>query len=365
MARSTMRDISRVTGFSVFTVSRALSGGEGVSEQSREQILKAARDLGYVVNRAAQELRRTRRDSVAVITASTSNSYYLDLMGGIQQALDPSEWTVVVGDVAVDGAYDARLETRMIQRLIESRTAGVISALTLKPEHTELLAKWDIPVVFVDSSPPPEAAHFPSVTTNNHEASLMVGQHLADHGYADWLFLVYPSKWSSRFGRESGLREAARLAGANLTVLETANDAASARETLARHLDGRAVPPRVLIAGNNPLLLGAMGLMKERGIAIPGDMAVVAYDEFAWSALTDPPITVLNEHSEEIGRRAAMMLREIIGRQEEAERKGKSPSPVYLPEHRQQVPARLMLRCSCGCAVKDGGIVGKGSFQAA
>ncbi|MGE0279664.1 MAG: LacI family DNA-binding transcriptional regulator [Rhizobiaceae bacterium] len=365
MARSTMRDISRATGFSVFTVSRALDGGDGVSEQSREQIFKVARDLGYVVNRAAQELRRAKRDTVAVITASTSNSYYLDLMTGIQQALDPSAWTVIVGDVAVDGAYDTRLEARMIQRLIESRTAGVISALTLQPEHTELLAKWDIPVVFVDSSPPPEAAHFPSVTTNNHEASLIVGQHLADHGYRDWLFLVYPSKWSSRFGRESGLREAARLAGADLVVLETANDAASTRETLGRHLDDRAALPDALIAGNNPLLLGAMGLLKDRGIRVPNDVAVVAYDEFAWSTLTDPPITVLNEHSEEIGRRAAMMLRDIIEGQEAAERKGKSVSPVYLPEHRQQVPAKLTLRGSCGCVAQDDGIVKKGSFQAA
>lgn len=365
MARSTMRDISRATGFSVFTVSRALDGGDGVSEQSREQILKVARDLGYVVNRAAQELRRANRDTVAVITASTSNSYYLDLMAGIQQALDPSAWTVIVGDVAVDGAYDARLEARMIQRLIESRAAGVISALTLQPEHTELLAKWDIPVVFVDSSPPPEAAHFPSVTTNNHEASLIVGQHLAGHGYKDWLFLVYPPKWSSRFGRERGLCEAARLAGANLVVLETANDATSARETLARHLDDRAALPHALIAGNNPLLLGAMTLLKQRAVRIPGDMAVMAYDDFAWSALTDPPITVLNEHSEEIGRRAALMLRDIIEKQEGSERKGKSPSPIYLPEHRQQVPARLILRRSCGCAQSDCAATRDGSFQAA
>lgn len=365
MARSTMRDISRATGFSVFTVSRALDGGDGVSEQSRAQILQVARELGYVVNRAAQELRRANRDTVAVITASTSNSYYLDLMAGIQQALDPSAWTVIVGDVAVDGAYDTRLEARIVQRLIESRTAGVISALTLQPEHTELLAKWDIPVVFVDSSPPPEAAHFPSVTTNNHEASLMVGQHLAEHGYEDWLFLVYPSKWSSRFGRESGLREAARLAGANLVVLETANDAASARETLARHLDDRFGLPHALIAGNNPLLLGAMGLLKDRAIHVPGDVAVVAYDEFAWSTLIDPPITVLNEHSEEIGKRAAMMLREIIERQEAAERKGKPPSPVYLPEHRQQVSAHLMLRRSCGCSQSECAAAADESFQAA
>lgn len=353
MARSTMRDISRATGLSLFTVSRALSGGDGVSEASREQVLKAASALGYVLNRAAQELRRASRDSVAVITASTSNSYYLDLMAGIQQALEPSAWTVVVGDVAVNGAYDARLEDRMIRRLIESRTAGVISTLTLTADNARLLERWDIPLVFVDSSPPAEAAHIPSVTTDNYNASLMVGKHLADHGYKDWLFLVYPSKWSTRFDRERGIREAARIHGAELVVLESENDAASGYSTLARHIDANGRIPRALIAGNNPLLLGSMKLAAERRIAIPDELAVVAYDEFAWSELTDPPMTVLNEHSEQIGLLAAMTLRRIIDKQVEAEKKGEAPTPIYLPEDQQRVPARLIIRCSCGCS-RDG-----------
>lgn len=353
MARSTMRDISRATGLSVFTVSRALSGADGVSSASRQQVLKAASDLGYVLNRAAQELRRASRDSVAVITASTSNSYYLDLMAGIQQALEPSEWTVVVGDVAVNGLYDARLEDRMIHRLIESRTAGVISTLTLTAENTRLLERWDIPLVFVDSSPPAEASHTPSVTTDNYNASLMVGKHLADHGYMDWVFLVYPSKWSTRFDRERGIREAARSHGADLLVLESENDARSGYSTLARHLDVAGKVPRALIAGNNPLLLGSMKLAAERRIAIPQEMAVVAYDEFAWSELTDPPMTVLNEHSEQIGHLAAVTLRRIIDKQVEAEKQGNVATPIYLPEDQQRVPARLTIRSSCGCS-RDG-----------
>ena len=204
MRKSTMRDISRATGLSMFTVSRALNGAEGVSDLSREQVQKVATQLGYIPNRAAQELRKVTRDSVAVITANTANSYYLDLMAGIQQALTPSNWTVVVGDVAVDGIYSRRLEDRMIRRLIESRTAGVISTLTLTPENTKLLEQWGIPLVFVDSTPSKAFSHFPSVTTDNYNASLMVGEHLASHGYKDWAFLVYPSKWTSRLERERG-----------------------------------------------------------------------------------------------------------------------------------------------------------------
>ncbi|HHL3499509.1 TPA: LacI family DNA-binding transcriptional regulator, partial [Klebsiella pneumoniae] len=82
MRKATMRDVSEATGFSMFTVSRALNGGDGVADDSRELILKVARELGYVPNRAAQALRRSSRDSVAVITAHASNSYYLNLMSG-------------------------------------------------------------------------------------------------------------------------------------------------------------------------------------------------------------------------------------------------------------------------------------------
>ncbi len=220
--KSTMRDVSRAAGLSMFTVSRALSGADGVSSESRAHVLKVARELGYVANRAAQELRKASSDSVAVITASTSNSYYLDLMSGIQRTLQPSDWTVIVGDVAVDGAYDQALEDRLTKRLIEARVAGVISTLTLTSENAKLLALWDIPVVFVDSSPPHTAPELPSVTTDNYSASLLVGQHLADHNFRDWLFLVYPARWSTRFNRERGLREAAKRHGARLVVLESA-----------------------------------------------------------------------------------------------------------------------------------------------
>lgn len=343
MRKATMRDVSQATGLSMFTVSKALNGGEGVSDESRELVLKAARELGYVPNRAAQELRRSSRDSVAVVTAHASNSYYLNLMSGIQHVLEPSRWTVVLGDIAVNGAWDPAQEDRMINRLIESRMAGVISTVTLKPENLKLLEKWEIPVVFVDS--PPCGEHpFPSVTTDNYHASQQVGSHLAEHGYRDWLFLIYPTRWTTRFERERGIRDAASQCGAALTVLETENDAHSASEMLGHYLAGVETLPDVLIAGNNPLLLGALKQLQQRQIVIPTDMAVVGYDEFDWAPLLNPPLTVLNENSEEIGRRAAEMLTRLIKAEEGA--KG-DPSACQL-----RVPAELVIRQSCGCGGK-------------
>lgn len=343
MRKATMRDVSQATGLSMFTVSKALNGGEGVSDESRELVLKAARELGYVPNRAAQELRRSSRDSVAVVTAHASNSYYLNLMSGIQHVLEPSRWTVVLGDIAVNGAYDPAQEDRMINRLIESRMAGVISTVTLKAENLKLLEKWEIPVIFVDS-PPRGEHHFPSVTTDNYNASQLVGGHLAEHGYRDWLFLIYPTRWTTRFERERGIRDAASQCGATLTVLETDNDALSASEKLDHYLDRAGTLPDVLIAGNNPLLLGALKQLQQRQITIPSDMAVVGYDEFDWAPLLNPPMTVLNENSEEIGRRAAKMLTRLI--KEEGGAQGQ------LSEYQLRVPAELVIRQSCGCRGK-------------
>ncbi|OON41324.1 LacI family transcriptional regulator [Izhakiella australiensis] len=340
MRKATMRDVSLATGLSMFTVSKALNGGEGVSEESRKRVIKTARELGYVANRAAQQLRRASTDSIAVITAHASNSYYLNLMSGIQHVLQPSRWTVVLGDIAVNGLYDPAQEDRMINRLIESRMAGVISTVTLKTENLKLLEKWEIPVVFVDS--PPQGEHpYPSVTTDNYNASQLVGNHLAEHGYRNWLFLIYPGRWTTRFDRERGIRDCARQCGATLTLLETDNDAHSASEKLGQHLTQVQTLPDVLIAGNNPLLLGALQQLQRRKITIPADIAVVGYDEFDWAPLLNPPLTVLNENSEEIGRRAADMLTRII---KNKDKETKNPADYQI-----RVPAQLVIRQSCGC----------------
>jgi LacI family transcriptional regulator len=348
--KPTLRDVSRAAGLSIYTVSRALSNGDGVSAASRELVRRTARELGYVPNRAAQELRKNTRSSVAVITASTSNYYYIDLMNGIQRILRLSDRTAVVADIAAEGVYTPDLEDATVQDLIQSRTAGVITTLTLSSRNTKLFEDWDIPVVFVDSSPPRTATRTPSVTTDNFAASMKVGAHLSEHGYVDWLFMAYPARWSTRAERERGLREASLRYGAKLEVIESENDLESAYAALMGYLDtpGRALP-RVIIAGNNPMVHGALHVLKDRGAKVPDDVAIVAFDEFAWAALLDPPLTVLDEDSEAIGVLAAQILTRIIDDQVEAERLGEPPTPVYRPEDRREVTADLIVRRSCGC----------------
>lgn len=347
--RVTLREVADAAGVSTFTASKALNGGRGVSEKSCHKVISVARQLGYVPNLAAQELRGAARNSVAVITAGTDNAYYLDMMNGIQKAAQAADQSVVQMDIAVKGVYSEELERRTVQRLLEARMSGVISTLTLTRESIARLAEWDVPVVFVNSSPPEGMDDLPSITTDNHGASLLVGEHLAGCGYTDWLFLAYPDIWSSRKTRESGLREAARRAGAELQVVEAENSAAAGCAALMAAMAARKDRiPDVLIAGNSPLLLGAMTAMSQLSIKAPEDMAIVSYDDFAWAPFVEPPLTVLDERAEEIGMRAAETLVQIIAEQAQAAKAGKSAAPNYRKELTQQVPVGLIVRRSCG-----------------
>ncbi|MCW2130874.1 LacI family DNA-binding transcriptional regulator [Arthrobacter sp. VKM Ac-2550] len=347
--KPTLVDVSAASGLSVYTVSRALNNAGGVSKASREAVLRTAREMGYVPNRAAQQLRRNTSASVTVMTASTSNYYYIDMMSGVQQVLRASGRSAVVADLATDGVYSAEAENAIVQDIIQARTAGVVSTLILSLDNVRLLESWGIPVVFVDSSPPKGVRDAASVTTDNYAASLAVGNHLGEHGYEDWALLMYPSRWSTRAERQRGITAAAANTGARLTVIECENDPDSAARALSAHLAANgSKPPRAVIAGNNPLLRGALDVLHGHGIRVPDEVALVAFDEFPWAPFVNPPMTVLNEDSKHIGEIAATILTRLIDEQAETAGNGEA-TPRYRPEDRREVGSNLIIRRSCGC----------------
>lgn len=348
--KATLNDVVAASGLSIFTVSRALNRAEGVSEGSRKRVLEAAKAVGYVPNLAAKAVRNQTPGPVIVMTASTSNAYYIDMLSGIQAGLRSAGLGMRTADLAPEGIFDAELEEAAVQEAMQSRASGVISTLTLGRENYEKLTAWGVPVVFVDSQPPVSSYETASVTTDNAAAASVVGDHLALHGQEDWVLLIYPALWSSRATREDGLRVAAERHGATLAVLECGNDPASAESVTSAYLSTRhGASPFALIAGNNPLLRGALNATRAASLRLPEDVCLISFDEFMWSALIDPPITVVDEDSKSIGELAATTLRNVI--QRNSPHHGGEPRPGirYLPQDTKEVEATLVIRQSCGC----------------
>lgn len=346
----TLTDISRQLNLSIYTVSRAINGLSGVSDSTRQLVCATAEDLGYIANGNARDLRSGARCSVTLLTADTSNSYYLDLISGVESVLQVNDRSLFIADLAINGRYEQINEEILLQQVMENRPGGIISTLVLNEESRSRLRKWDMPVVFVDSIPEGiENSNFSYVATDNTDAAKKIGEHLGFHNYRKWLLLIYPDAWNTRTPRENGLRKAARQAGADIFVLECENNRNSAKHAICTLLDSGEFKPDVVLAANNPLLLGIMSAFNEKNVAVPRDIALVAFDDFAWGDLLTPRITLVAEDSYNIGVKAATYLLDQIYSREEVKKWNGAMTEDLNPVH-EIVEASLKIRESCGCS---------------
>jgi len=346
MPRPTLRHVSDAAGVSLFTASRALANQKGVASETRERVMRIAAELGYVANQAARNLKHRRNQTVAILTANTANQYYPVLVGAIEDEMQAAGYGCFATNAVSGGVYDIEREDRFVANLLEQRVSGVIVTYALSEANLALLRQWDIPLLFVDCPPPSGHDDLPALGIDNVAASRLIGRHLAEHDYRHWAFIAFPEDWTTRPPRERGFAEAAREADAKLDVVEAGNDAVSAHEAVAAYLDRagkKGALPRAILAANTPLLHGTWRALQERGLRVPEDIAVVAFDDFDWAELLTPPVTVIDQHIAELGRRAGQAM---IARLQEG-----GADNVPAPQI-GTLPATLCIRQSCGCAAR-------------
>jgi LacI family transcriptional regulator len=340
--RPTLKDVSAATGFSTYTVSRALADLPGVSEKTRLFVREAAAEVGYVPNRLAQTLKQKSSSAIGFLTANNSNPFYSALVNAFEEVVIPQGFHCIVSDATDHGHYSEERESRFLENLLEQRVAGV--ALTYQPTSVQMrrLSDWGLPVVFVDSNAPADHPDIPAVFADGEDVSFAVGMHFFEHGYMDWLFVGHPTTWPTRITREKGIRRAARATGARLTVIEGHNDIDDAQAAVERYLGSVATPPRAIFVANEPLLTGAMRALRKAELRVSEDVALIGYDSFAWAELLTPAITLVDQGIEKMGRLAGARMLYEINRANGVEA-GDTPS-VNLP------PSRLIIRESCGCS---------------
>lgn len=332
--RVTLREVSERAGVSTFTVSRALAGGEGVSEETRERVARVAQQLGYVPNRMASNFRTASSHLVGVLTANSENLFYAGLIAAFQRGMQAQGYNCSITDAFEDGAYSARSEDLFIETMLEQRAAGVVLAHVPSAANRARLAAFGIPLVFVDCLPPPDAAGVSGVATDSFSAARDAGQVFAAQGRRAWLFVGHPAGFGTREGREAGLRMAAGDAGAALTVVEGQNDIASAQAAVAGWLAAGGRPDAVLCS-NEVLLNGTLRALAAAGLSVPADAAVISFDDFPWAGLLHPPASVIAQPVRDMGEAAAALLLKRI----------RDPDAAA---ERIVLNARLIRRKSCG-----------------
>ena len=337
MARPTLADVAAQAGVSQATVSRALADSPLVNEHTRRRVWEVAERLHFQPNRLASSLRRGATMAVGLIVPDVAAAFYATALKGVQETVEAAGYHVLV----VNTERDARRERVALDSLRAHQVDGVIVATSGGFEDI------GVPAVFMDNVPESAAA---SVALDNAGGIALLVEHLAEtHAHRRIAYIGPP---------ESVGLGAAGATGAGRERLEAFRAAVGRRDLalppeyvrLSGHADwegfARAVtaellalpvPPTAIVAGIDLLALGVLRGLRDAGRAVPADVALVSFDEPMCADLLDPPVTSLDRHDRELGRRAGRLLLEALG-----------GGAVEMPAL-ERVALTLHARSSCGC----------------
>ncbi len=311
----TMADLARRAGVSPMTVSRAFKRDTSVSEATREAVLKAAEDLGYVFDSRASNLRSQRTDFVAVTIPSINNANFAETVRGLSEGLKPEGLQILLGYTN----YDIDEEERLIEQLLRRRPEAIV---VTGGRHTErarrLLDNAGIPVIEIWDLPTEPIGHV--VGFSNAAAVRGMVDHFVARGCTRIAFLGGDGSRDTRGAdRRAGFIAAMEAQGLDAGRLIAAGPPPiSMREgadAMGRLLDGMP-DTEAVICVSDLSAFGALSECQRRGVPVPERISIAGFGDFEIGAICVPSLTTINPFPREIGAQAAdLILKVRAGRQ--------------------------------------------------
>jgi LacI family transcriptional regulator len=298
----TLADIAREAGTSPSTASRALSGRGYVSPDARERLVSIAERLGYVPNASARTLKHSTSRVVGVVVSDLGNQFYAALAAGVEQTLREANYQMLLlGDNS-----ETEEELAAARTFLAMRAPGVIMTPVSRASADLLLAQGTV-VVEVDRQLAKGSCD--AVVIDNERGARDAVTHLHGLGHRRVALLVASTHLTTDAGRIAGYRAAHADAGLTVDprlVLKIGHHAADAGRRIDALVANAA--PTAIFAANNVLAELAWHVLRRRGLAIPRDVSLVAFDDVPWMGMVDPGITAVAQPTFEMGRRAALLL---------------------------------------------------------
>ncbi len=309
----TLKDIAERIGKSIPTVSRALAGFEDISLETREEVQRVAREMGYVPNITGRNLQKQRTDTIALILPSpdylrVSDPFFSEFLSGIvaETTHDGFNLNISVGDLQDEiETYLSHYRSRRVDGFIVMRTRR-------QDRRIDLLRENKIPFVAYGRTQTENDFYY--VDGDDTLGIHQIVDHLVALGHTRLGFIAEPSFFTKSFNRLQGFLQG--LQTHNLTydpqfVVE-ANFRQRSGKASAHQLLTLPEPPTAIVASNDLLALGAEGAAQELGLTVGGDVSITGYDDILLAAYANPPLTTVFQPAEELGAMVARMLVSII-----------------------------------------------------
>jgi LacI family transcriptional regulator len=311
MRKITLKELSAITGYSVTTISRVLSGKgkeSRVSEEAIERIFSEAQKYNYKPNIFAQTLRTTKTNSIALLVPSLSNSYFANIASIVIKTAYNYNYRVSI--------YDTLDNQSREEEIIDSVTNQNVDGLIVVPSgrdasYIEHVREMGIPVVLLDRHYDNTQLQF--VATDNYRGGCMATEMLVRNGHKKILCLqgiAFSSPNRERVNgyiytmTRFGLQEYTSIAGDDFSF-----ESGYVQTKLAMNSENR---PTALFTLSNTILFGALKALKESDIKIPEEVSIVSFDNAVYLDYLDPAITRISQPAKEMGALAFEMLLKLI-----------------------------------------------------
>ena len=307
----TMADIARKTGVSPMTVSRAFKSGSLINKDTRDAILKAAEDLGYVFDSTASNLRSQKTDFIAVTIPSVNNANFADTVGGLSETLSAHGFQILLGYTN----YDVEEEERLIEQFLRRKPqAIVVTGGKHTPRARKLLENANVPVIETWDVPAEPIGHF--VGFSNAEAVRSMVDHFVASGYTRIAFIGGDASRDTRgsdrrLGFIAALAshglDASRLIDAGVPPISMREGANAMARLLTEFPDTEAV-----VCVSDLSAFGALTECQRRGVPVPGRIAIGGFGDYEIGGICVPALTTIDAQARQIGERTGQLILDLI-----------------------------------------------------
>lgn len=335
---STLKDVARKLNISVSTVSRVVNNKTYVKPETREKIMSALKELNYSPNQIARSLKKKSTNTVGVIVPDISEDFFAFAIKGIDDVLSKNGYTIILCNT--DENPDK--EELYIKLLYEKQIDGIILA-TVRKENKELekLGANNIPIVFIDNLSELKCP-YDSVFIDNLKAGYIATEHLISLGHRRIGIIAGKQEELTGYERLEGYKKALRNRNIPLdeTLIKTGDYKLASGYSCMKSLLESGNKVTAVFAVSSKMTYGAIKAIREAGLNIPHDIAVVGFDVHDEAKLLTPGITTILQPEKLIGRLSGeMIIKRLSDKEDRFNQK-----IVLEPE--------LMISESCGCCKK-------------
>lgn len=303
MAEATIRDVARLAGVSVASVSRALNGRENVTALLREKVEAVARQLSYVPHAGARSLSMARSHTIGVVLPDLHGEFFSEIVRGMDREASSRGLHLILSNQHGQGDDAAQ-----VLRAMRGRVDGLIvmAPELLESVLTDILPP-SLPAVLINSCAAGD--NRPRLRIDNRAGVDMIVEHLVDGGYRRLAHIAGPSTNLDARERSDGFMAAVARCGVEGIVVP-GNFSEESGAGAATNLLALPDPPDAIVAANDMMAIGCLLTLRAAGVAVPGTMAIAGFDDIPLAKYLE--LTTARVCIVDIGRRALIRLAAMI-----------------------------------------------------